>query len=143
MFVRMLKLPDDVRARYDLSSLQTAIHAAAPCPVAVKEQMIEWWGPIIHEYYAGTEGNGFVYTNSEDWLAHKGTVGRNLLGEIHIFDDDGDELAGRRGRHDLLRGRRRRSSTTTTRTRPRSHATRGAGRPSATSAGSTRTASST
>ncbi len=61
MFIRMLKLPEEVRARYDVSSLQVAIHAAAPCPVAVKEQMIEWWGPVIHEYYAGTEGNGFVY----------------------------------------------------------------------------------
>ncbi len=92
MFIRMLKLPDEVRARYDVSSLQVAIHAAAPCPVAVKEQMIDWWGPVIHEYYAGTEGNGFVYTNSHDWLAHKGSVGKNLLGEIHIVDDDGNEL---------------------------------------------------
>ena len=74
------------------------VHAAAPCPVAVKEQMIEWWGPVIHEYYAGTEGNGFVYCNSEDWLAHKGTVGQALLGVIHIVDEDGDELPGRRGR---------------------------------------------
>lgn len=92
MFVRMLKLAPDVRARYDLSSLRVAIHAAAPCPVPVKEQMIEWWGPIIHEYYAGTEGNGFVYCNSEDWLAHKGSVGKALLGEIHILDEDGNEL---------------------------------------------------
>jgi long-chain acyl-CoA synthetase len=92
MFIRMLKLPEEVRARYDVSSLQVAIHAAAPCPVAVKEQMIEWWGPVIHEYYAGTEGNGFVYTNSHDWLEHKGSVGKNLLGEIHIVDDDGNEL---------------------------------------------------
>jgi acyl-CoA synthetase (AMP-forming)/AMP-acid ligase II len=91
MFIRMLKLPDEVRARYDLSSLQGAVHAAAPCPVEVKEKMIEWWGPIIHEYYAGTEGNGFVYCNSEDWLAHKGTVGRAILGTIHILDDDGEE----------------------------------------------------
>ena len=65
MFVRMLKLPDEVRARYDVSSLQCVIHAAAPCPMPVKQQMIEWFGPIIHEYYAGTEGNGFVYCNSE------------------------------------------------------------------------------
>jgi acyl-CoA synthetase (AMP-forming)/AMP-acid ligase II len=92
MFIRMLKLPEEVRSRYDVSSLQVAIHAAAPCPVAVKEQMIEWWGPVIHEYYAGTEGNGFVYTNSHDWLEHKGSVGKNLLGEIHIVDDDGQEL---------------------------------------------------
>ena len=64
-----------MRPRYDVSSLQCVIHAAAPCPVPVKQQMIEWWGPVIHEYYAGTEGNGFVYCNSEEWLAHPGTVG--------------------------------------------------------------------
>lgn len=92
MFIRMLKLPAEERERYDVSSMQVAIHAAAPCPVAVKEQMIEWWGPVIHEYYAGTEGNGFVYCNSEDWLAHKGTVGKPLLGEVHILDDDGTEV---------------------------------------------------
>ena len=92
MFVRMLKLPDEVRARYDVSSLAGVVHAAAPCPVALKEQMIEWWGPIIHEYYAGTEGNGFVYCNSEDWLAHKGTVGKAIAGEIHIVDEDGEEV---------------------------------------------------
>jgi long-chain acyl-CoA synthetase len=92
MFIRMLKLPEEVRARYDLSSLQVAVHAAAPCPVAVKEQMIDWWGPVVHEYYAGSEGNGFVYCDSEAWLAHKGTVGSALMGEIHILDDDGEEL---------------------------------------------------
>jgi acyl-CoA synthetase (AMP-forming)/AMP-acid ligase II len=92
MFIRMLKLPAEVRNRHDLSSLQVAIHAAAPCPMGVKEQMIEWWGPILHEYYAGTEGNGFVYCNSEDWLAHKGTVGRALLGAVHILDEEGNEL---------------------------------------------------
>lgn len=92
MFIRMLKLPEKVRARYDLSSLQVAIHAAAPCPVPVKEQMIDWWGPIIHEYYAGTEGNGLVYTNSEDWMAHKGTVGRPITAEIHIVGEDGEEV---------------------------------------------------
>ncbi len=92
MFVRMLKLPPDVRVRYDLSSLQCAIHAAAPCPVPVKEQMIEWWGPVIYEYYAGTEGNGFVQLNSEEWLAHRGSVGRPLNCELHICDDEGNEL---------------------------------------------------
>jgi long-chain acyl-CoA synthetase len=92
MFVRMLKLPDDVRAKYDVSSLKVAIHAAAPCPVPVKERMIEWWGPVLHEYYAGTEGNGFVYTNSQDWLAHKGTVGRSIAGALHICDEDGEEV---------------------------------------------------
>lgn len=92
MFVRMLKLPDEVRARYDVSSLQVAVHAAAPCPVEVKERMIDWWGPVIHEYYAGTEGNGFCWTNSEDWMAHKGTVGKPLAGILHIVGEDGEEL---------------------------------------------------
>ncbi|MFE9101215.1 acyl-CoA synthetase [Actinomadura geliboluensis] len=92
MFIRMLKLPDETRARYDLSSLAYAVHAAAPCPVPAKERMIEWWGPILHEYYAGTEGNCFVYTNSEDWLAHKGSVGRPILGEVHVCDEEGNEL---------------------------------------------------
>ena len=92
MFIRMLKLDEDARTRYDVSSLQCAIHAAAPCPVPVKEQMIEWWGPIIHEYYAGSEGNGFVAINSEEWLAHKGSVGRPLNATLHIADEDGKEL---------------------------------------------------
>ncbi|HEX2851177.1 MAG TPA: AMP-binding protein [Acidimicrobiales bacterium] len=92
MFIRMLKLPDADRARYDVSSLTCCIHAAAPCPIPVKEQMIEWWGPVIYEYYAGTEGNGFVACNSEEWMAHKGTVGKPLLGTLHICDDEGKEL---------------------------------------------------
>ncbi|MFG1866054.1 acyl-CoA synthetase [Microbispora bryophytorum] len=92
MFVKMLKLPEEVRRRYDLSSLGCAVHAAAPCPVEVKERMMEWWGPIVHEYYAGTEGNCFLYAGPEDWLAHKGTVGRPLLGVTHVLDDDGAEL---------------------------------------------------
>jgi acyl-CoA synthetase (AMP-forming)/AMP-acid ligase II len=92
MFVRMLKLPEEVRAQYDLSSLRCAIHAAAPCPIPIKEDMIEWWGPVLYEYYAGTEGNGFVQLNSAEWLAHKGSVGRPLNCELHICDDDGNEL---------------------------------------------------
>lgn len=92
MFVRFLKLPPEVRARYDVSSLRCVIHAAAPCPVPVKQDMIEWFGPIIHEYYAGTEGNGFVYCNSEMWLAHPGTVGTPINCVIHICDDLGNEL---------------------------------------------------
>jgi long-chain acyl-CoA synthetase len=88
MFSRLLKLPDAVRRKYDLSSLEIAIHAAAPCPVQVKEQMIEWWGPIIHEYYGATEGLGFTACNSIEWLAHRGTVGRVLLGELKVLDDD-------------------------------------------------------
>lgn len=92
MFVRMLKLPDEVRNRYDVSTLQGVLHAAAPCPIPVKRQMIEWWGPIIHEYYAGTEGNGFVYCNSEMWLSHPGTVGMPLGCTVHIVGEDGEEL---------------------------------------------------
>jgi hypothetical protein len=91
MFVRMLKLPDAVRRKYDLSSHRVAIHAAAPCPIEVKRRMIEWWGPIICEYYAGTEGNGFCFITSEDWLAHPGSVGKALLGELHILDEAGEE----------------------------------------------------
>jgi len=92
MFIRMLKLPDAERAQHDLSSLKVAIHAAAPCPIPVKEQMIAWWGPKIMEYYAGTEGNGFCAITSEEWLAHKGSVGRALLGKIHIADETFTEL---------------------------------------------------
>ncbi len=92
MFIRMLKLPEDVRSRYDLSSLTCAIHAAAPCPVPVKQQMIEWWGPIINEYYAATEGIGFCAINSEEWLAHPGSVGKSITGIVHITDEDGTEL---------------------------------------------------
>jgi long-chain acyl-CoA synthetase len=88
MFGRMLKLPDEVRARYDLSSLEVAVHAAAPCPVQVKEKMIEWWGPIIEEYYGATEGLGFTACTSAEWLAHRGTVGRVLFGDLHILDAD-------------------------------------------------------
>jgi len=93
MFIRMLKLPESVRTAYDLSSHACAIHAAAPCPVAIKEQMIAWWGPIINEYYAGTEGNGFCAISSAEWLAHKGSVGRALMGEIHIVGEDGAQVA--------------------------------------------------
>ena len=98
MFVRMLKLPEETRLKYDVSSLKVAIHAAAPCPVPIKEQMIAWWGPVLHEYYAGTEGNGFCAINSQEWLAHRGSVGRALIGKLHIVGDDGDELpAGQEG----------------------------------------------
>jgi long-chain acyl-CoA synthetase len=88
MFSRMLKLPSGVRQRHDLSSLQIAVHAAAPCPIPVKEQMIDWWGPIIHEYYGATEGMGFTACNSAEWLAHRGTVGKVLLGELHVLGED-------------------------------------------------------
>ena len=93
MFVRMLKLAEETRNRYDVSSLECAVHAAAPCPVGIKQQMFEWWGEIIHEYYAGTEGNGFAYCGPADWLSHPGTVGRPLNCEIHIVNDDGEEVA--------------------------------------------------
>ncbi len=92
MFIRMLKMPEDERLGYDLSSHQVAIHAAAPCPVEVKQRMLDWWGPIIHEYYAGTEANGSTHVGPEEWLAHPGTVGRPMGGEIHICDDAGNEL---------------------------------------------------
>ncbi|MEV0196241.1 AMP-binding protein [Nonomuraea sp. NPDC050691] len=92
MFSRLLKLPEETRKAYDLSSLACVVHAAAPCPVPVKERMMEWWGPIIHEYYAGTEGNGFLYASPQDWLAHPGTVGRSLLGPVHVCDERGREL---------------------------------------------------
>ncbi|MDB5563971.1 MAG: AMP-dependent synthetase and ligase, partial [Tardiphaga sp.] len=91
MFVRMLKLPQDVRLRYDVSSLNGAIHAAAPCPVDVKARMIDWWGPILIEYYAGSEGNGVTVSNSQQWLSHRGTVGRAVVGTIKILDENDQE----------------------------------------------------
>jgi long-chain acyl-CoA synthetase len=92
MFVRMLKLPDQTRTKYDLSSLRTAVHAAAPCPVPVKHEMIDWLGPILYEYYAGSEGNGFIVIDSPGWLARPGTVGVPAYGAVHITDDTGAEL---------------------------------------------------
>jgi long-chain acyl-CoA synthetase len=89
MFSRLLKLPADVRAAADISSLEVIVHAAAPCPVPVKQQMIGWWGPIIVEYYAATEGNGFTFCDSAQWLAHPGTVGKAILAEVVIVDEDG------------------------------------------------------
>jgi len=92
MFSRMLKLPDEQRLQFDLSSLEFSVHAAAPCPVKVKQQMIEWWGPIIHEYSGATEGLGFASCDSEQWLSHPGTVGKIVLGEVHVMDDEMNEL---------------------------------------------------
>lgn len=94
-FVRMLKLPEEVRAKYDLSSLKLAIHAAAPCPVPVKRAMIEWWGPVINEYYAGSEGNGLTWVTAPQWLEKPGTVGKAIHGILHICDEDGNELPPR------------------------------------------------
>ena len=93
-FVRMLKLPEEVRTRYDTSSLKVAIHAAAPCPVPVKQAMIDWWGPVLFEYYAGSEGNGMTFISSPDWLTHKGSVGRPILGAIHIMGEDNETELG-------------------------------------------------
>lgn len=94
-FVRMLKLPEDVRRKYDLSSLKVAFHAAAPCPIPVKQAMMDWWGPIIHEYYAGSEGNGMTAIGPRDWLAHPGSVGRAVHGIVHICDEEGNDLPPR------------------------------------------------
>ena len=93
MFVRLLKLDDATRTARDLSHHRLAIHGAGPCPVAVKEQMIEWWGPILYDYYSGTEGAGVCAITSEEWLTHKGSVGRAVIGVVHILDDDGRDCA--------------------------------------------------
>ncbi|BBZ32003.1 AMP-binding protein [Mycolicibacterium confluentis] len=92
MFVRMLKLDPEVRTAHDLSSLRTVIHAAAPCPVDVKQAMIDWLGPIVYEYYSSTEAHGMTFIDTAEWLAHPGSVGRSALGVLHICDDDGAEL---------------------------------------------------
>lgn len=92
MFVRMLKLPEAVRNSYDMSSLRRVIHAAAPCPVQIKEQMIHWWGPIIDEYYASSEASGSTLITAEDWLTHPGSVGKPIQGGVHIVGADGSEL---------------------------------------------------
>ena len=143
MFTRMLKLPEAVRNSYDVSSLKRVMHAAAPCPVEIKKQMIDWWGPIVDEYYASSEAIGSTLITAEEWLAHPGSVGKPMMGVVHILDEDGNELppgqageiyfeGGHRFRVPQRRGqdRRRRDDST-------------AGRPWATSAISTRTATCT
>jgi acyl-CoA synthetase (AMP-forming)/AMP-acid ligase II len=98
MFVRLLRLPRAVRERHDLSSHRVAVHAAAPCPVGVKRQMLDWWGPIVHEYYSATEANGQTVIGPGEWLAHPGSVGRPLMGEVRIRDEQGRDLpAGETG----------------------------------------------
>jgi acyl-CoA synthetase (AMP-forming)/AMP-acid ligase II len=93
MFIRMLKLPAEERERFDLSSQRIALHSAAPCPISVKEQMIEWWGPILIEYYGATEGHGGTQIESDEWLQHRGSIGRpNTGSEVHVLDDDGKPL---------------------------------------------------
>jgi long-chain acyl-CoA synthetase len=93
MFSRLLQLPDESRRRYDLASIKYAIHAAAPCPQEVKRRMIQWWGPVIYEYYSSTEGGGFTALDSLEWLAHPGSVGRSVLGNVRIVGDEGKELS--------------------------------------------------
>ncbi|MCK0129619.1 acyl-CoA synthetase [Erythrobacter sp. F6033] len=97
-FVRFLKLDPAIRTKYDLSSHQRALHAAAPCPVPIKQEMIEWWGPIVNEYYAGSEGIGMTLVKSEDWLTHPGTVGKAIYGTLHVCGPDGEDVpAGQDG----------------------------------------------
>ncbi len=88
----MLKLPEAVRNSYDVSSLKRVMHAAAPCPVEIKKQMIDWWGPIVDEYYASSEAIGSTLITAEEWLAHPGSVGRSMMSPLHILDEDGNEL---------------------------------------------------
>src|SRR5215471_2534612 len=92
MFVRLLKLDEADRARFDLSSLETVIHAAAPCPVEVKARMLDWWGPIIYEYYSSSEGAGFTAIDPDEWRAHPGSVGKPRIGTLHIVGEDGTEV---------------------------------------------------
>ncbi|CAN5259355.1 acyl-CoA synthetase [soil metagenome] len=92
MFVRLLKLPVEVRGRHDVSSLRVAVHAAAPCPVDVKQAMLDWWGDVVHEYYAGSEGLGATAIGPLEWRTHPGSVGRAMAGTLHVLDDDGREL---------------------------------------------------
>ncbi|MEQ9586685.1 MAG: acyl-CoA synthetase [Parvibaculaceae bacterium] len=91
MFSRMLKLDLD-RSQFDLSSHKVAVHAAAPCPRKVKEQMLDWWGDIIYEYYGGSEGNGLTHVTPQEWRKKPGTVGRAVMGKLHVCDEDGKEL---------------------------------------------------
>src|ERR1700759_5024986 len=90
MFTRMLKLPEGVRNSYDISSLERVMHAAAPCPVDIKKQMIDWWGPIVDEYYASSEAIGSTLITAEDWLLHPGSVGKPMMGALQILGDYGE-----------------------------------------------------
>lgn len=92
-FARMLRLPQATRESIDLTSLNTVLHAAAPCPVPVKQAMLDWWGPVIHEYYGGTENNGLTMIGPEEWLSHPGSVGKAYVGELRICGPDGEMLA--------------------------------------------------
>jgi len=101
MFVRMLRLPEAERTRYDISSLKVVIHAAAPCPPEIKREMIEWLGPIVYEYYAGSEASGLTAVDTQAWLSHPGTVGRPVFGQVHIVGGR-RRIARRRSRYDLF-----------------------------------------
>src|SRR5436309_4585011 len=93
MFERLLKLPEEVRRRYDVSSLRFVVHAAAPCSPATKQAMIEWWGPIVHEYYGSTEIGPVTFLTAEEWLEHPGSVGRTMEGaDVRVLDEEGREL---------------------------------------------------
>lgn len=102
MFSRLLALPAEVRARHDVSSQRVALHATAPCPRHVKEAMISWWGPIINEYYGGSENVGVTYIDAADWLTHKGSVGKPICGEVHIMADDGSDTELQAGEIGLI-----------------------------------------
>ncbi|WP_257890432.1 AMP-binding protein [Rhodococcus sp. USK10] len=95
MFSRLLQLPDDVRAKYDVSSLEAVVHGAAPCPPGVKHQMIDWFGPILIENYGTTEAIGATNVDSHEWLQRPGTVGRPIFGELLILDGEGNEVPAR------------------------------------------------
>ena len=139
MFVRMLRLPEETRRRYDLSSLRRVVHAAAPCPPEIKRQMIEWWGPIVDEYYGSSEGAGISFIRAEEWLERPGSVGKPMLGTPHILDERGSELpVGEVGEIYYEGGYP--SITSTTKPRPRLRVVPRAGSPSAMSATSTMTA---
>jgi len=95
MFIRLLRLPEATRQRSDLSSLRIVLHAAAPCPVEVKRRMLEWLGPIVYEYYGGSEGNGSTFITPQEWLRKPGSVGRANWGRIHVCNESGQELPPR------------------------------------------------
>ena len=127
MFTRMLKLPESVRNSYDVSSLKRVMHAAAPCPVEIKKQMIDWWGPIVDEYYASSEAIGLDVDHRRGVAGAPGLGRQADDGRLHILDEDGNELPPGQAGRDLLRGRRSTSNTSTTPRRPPSHATSTAG----------------
>ena len=109
-----------MKAKYDLSSMRWLIHAAAPCPIGIKQEMLDWWGPCVWEYYAATEGGGTI-ASPQDWLAHPGTVGNAWpISELLIADENGNAAADRHARHRLHEdGPRRLRVLTATRPRPR------------------------